>query len=85
MVGAQGVPIFTDPKAFSTALEPLRAGHAVKLEEFYGVLRRVTSAPRLDMFSRRTIEAFDAWGNEASDLPLRAYQPHRVHGHTAIN
>ena len=65
VVGTAGNPLFTDQKAFSAAFYAPRAGHSVKPEEFYDLLRRVTPGPRLDMFSRRRIEGFDAWGNQA--------------------
>ena len=39
--------------------------NCTKPEGFYAEVRRVTPAPRLDVFSRRRIEGFDRWGNES--------------------
>ena len=64
VVGAKGNPQFLEAKAFNAVFNAPRAGHSVKSDEFYDLLRRVAPEPRLDMFNRREIEGFTGWGNE---------------------
>lgn len=68
LVGKRGSAKFVDTKEFPmafTAAHP--GGHSSKPDRFYDTLRRVTIGPRVDMFSRRAIDGFDGWGNQADD------------------
>lgn len=67
LFGRKGNLPFLDTKAFATCFyAPAKKGHSRKPGEFYELVRRVSPAPRLDMFSREPRDGFDQYGNEAS-------------------
>ena len=39
--------------------------HSVKPTEFYNLIKTMSPEPRIDIFARRVIAGFDAWGDEA--------------------
>ena len=68
VVGTKGKPQYLQETQFFTAntwAHPRQK--SVKPEGFYDLLRRVTPAPRLDIFGRRRIAGFHSWGNEAPE------------------
>jgi len=42
-----------------------RGKHSRKPDIFYSIIKDNTQSPRIDIFSRRKIDGFESWGNEA--------------------
>lgn len=72
LLAAKGKPCFVSETGLFACNAWKARGHSSKPEEFYDLLRRVTPAPRLDVFGRRPIAGFQSWGNEAPDGPAPA-------------
>ena len=67
MVGKKGSPKWRDTKQFQACFNaPKPKAHSTKPEEFYATIKRCTVGPRADLFSRRKIDGFMAWGKEAN-------------------
>lgn len=64
LYGRKGTPEFIDTKNFFCCFTGKRRGHSRKPKEFYDTIRRVTAAPRIDIFSRGKIDGFETWGDE---------------------
>jgi N6-adenosine-specific RNA methylase IME4 len=61
----KGSPPFVETTDFLTCFQAPRHEHSAKPEAFYTLVARVTAGRRLDLFARRAIQGFDAWGCEA--------------------
>lgn len=77
VVGRQGNPEFTTTRNFFSVNSWSLMAHSAKPWEFYTLLTRITTGPRLDVFNRRRIPGFAGWGWEA---PTNVRQPDEYQG-----
>jgi len=64
LCGRRGGLEFLDTRAFPTCFEAPRREHSRKPDAFYDLVRRVSPAPRIDVFAREPRDGFDLWGIE---------------------
>jgi N6-adenosine-specific RNA methylase IME4 len=60
----KGTPKFVTTQGFYCCFNGARREHSRKPDEFYDMIRLVTSGPRIDVFAREAREGFDQYGNE---------------------
>lgn len=46
--------------------------HSEKPDEFYDLVRSISPGPRVELFARRSLDGFEAWGDEAPMQPSLA-------------
>lgn len=61
-IGSKGSSSLSTLNELAVAFQAERDKHAMSLETFYDVVRRVTREPRLVMLSPKRIDGFHAWG-----------------------
>jgi N6-adenosine-specific RNA methylase IME4 len=62
----KGSPKFVSTQGFFCCFNGPRREHSRKPDEFYDIIRLVTGAPRVDVFSREAREGFAQYGNETA-------------------
>ena len=62
LIGSKGSSSLSTLNKLAVAFQTERDKHALNLEPFYNVVRRVTREPRLVMLSPKTIDGFHTWG-----------------------
>ena len=67
VVASRGSPSFIDTKDFKTGFYGRKRAHSEKPDEFYRTIARVTRGPRLELYTRKRHEGFEAHGNEIID------------------
>lgn len=59
-----GAPKFISTKGLKCCFDGKRGAHSEKPVEFYRMIANATTGRRIDIFSRRTHEGFDPWGDQ---------------------
>ena len=65
LIGSKGSSSLSTLNKLAVAIQAERDKHALNLETFYDVVRRVTREPRLAMLSPKRIDGFHTWGRVA--------------------
>jgi N6-adenosine-specific RNA methylase IME4 len=77
VIARRGGAEFLTTQDFPLCFNGTSREHSRKPTEFYDRVRRVSPAPRLDMFSRAPIEGFERHGNEIDRFPEETEVPGR--------
>ena len=77
VIARRGGAEFLTTQDFPLCFNGTSREHSRKPAEFYDRVRRVSPAPRLDMFSRAPIEGFERHGNEIDRFPEETEVPGR--------
>jgi N6-adenosine-specific RNA methylase IME4 len=77
VIARRGGAEFLTTQDFPLCFNGTSREHSRKPVEFYDRVRRVSPAPRLDMFSRAPIEGFERHGNEIDRFPEETVVPGR--------
>lgn len=65
--GRRGAPMVKPGEAPPQIQNWPRRGHSEKPREAYDLIRRLSEAPRLDIFARQKHRGFEPWGNEVAE------------------
>jgi N6-adenosine-specific RNA methylase IME4 len=77
VIARRGGAEFLTTQDFPLCFNGTSREHSRKPAEFYDRVRRVSPAPRLDMFNRAPIEGFERHGNEIDRFPEETEVPGR--------
>ena len=66
LIGAKGNFSLSTVDKLATAFQAERDKHAMNLDMFYDIVRRVTDPQRLAIYSRTEIDGFDVWERKVS-------------------
>jgi N6-adenosine-specific RNA methylase IME4 len=68
IAATKGSPHFIDTRDFKTCFEGTQRSHSEKPDEFFETIKRVTAAPRLELYARKRHDGFASHGNEVSEI-----------------
>lgn len=65
LFGYRGKCTFPLGRYKPTHFDAVPRRHSEKPDEFYSLVRSISPGPRIELFARRAIDGFEAWGDEA--------------------